>query len=60
MSSGEGGVYQCSGNRAEGGADRMGGAAVSAQQSDQWVAVDRAYLQKLDRNERADEQVRHI
>jgi uncharacterized protein (DUF983 family) len=25
-----------------------------------WVAVDRAFLQKLDRNERADEQVRHI
>ncbi len=25
-----------------------------------WVAVDRAFLQKLDRNERADEQIRHI
>jgi uncharacterized protein (DUF983 family) len=24
-----------------------------------WVAVDRAFLQKLDRNERADEQIRH-
>jgi uncharacterized protein (DUF983 family) len=24
-----------------------------------WVAVDRAFLQKLDSNERADEQVRH-
>ena len=24
-----------------------------------WVAVDRAFLQKLDRNERADEQFRH-
>jgi hypothetical protein len=25
-----------------------------------WVAVDRAFLQKLDRSERPDEQVRHI
>jgi hypothetical protein len=24
-----------------------------------WVAVDRAFLQQLDRNERADEQIRH-
>jgi uncharacterized protein (DUF983 family) len=25
-----------------------------------WIAIDRAYLQRLDRNERPDEQIRHI
>ena len=25
-----------------------------------WVAIDRAFLQRLDRNERPDEQVRHF
>ena len=25
-----------------------------------WIAIDRAFLQRLDRNERPDEQIRHI